>query len=321
MAVSSEELRKAMETLNISDVHIEKEQVKTIYKKLLLKWHPDSCPSGEERFYNEISAKINAAYEVIEKAYSEGLMGPDAKTFEHNYSCNYESSTSKQDANYTNNQATNSSRNYNQNTSSNNSSRSQEQSAQDVTYDSEIYDSPDLYSTLIYRYRGLNFIFLTICIIYIIKAVMKSPETDIYIEKSIINLIKGLALYYSIYWFCKSYAACFGFLIPGIVAIFTYKIITLVPMYFYNRVNVNYEWVTMLIYIAVFFIIEYFVHIKKILLTIGHTYNIKIKIQTKILSYIMLLEYAIMLIFGLYSVSLVHKFTAIRNTIMPPWYF
>ena len=294
MAVSSEELRKAMETLNISDVHIEKEQVKKIYKKLLLKWHPDSCPSGEEHFYNEISAKINAAYEVIEKAYSEGLMGPGVKILESNY---------------------------NQNTSSDNSSRSQEQSAQDVTYDSEIYDSPDLYSTLIYRYRGLNFIFLTICVIYIVKAIMKFPETNIYIEQSVLSLIKGLALYYAIYWFCKAFAACFGFLVPGITAAIIYTFLTRVPMYFYNKIDVNYEWLIMLIYIAIFFVIEYFVHIKKILLTVGRSRYIKVKMQTKIFSYILLFEYAIMLVFGLYSVSLVHKFIAIRNTIMPSWYF
>lgn len=329
MAINSEELRKAMDTLGISDIHIDREQAKKIYKKLLIKWHPDACPDSDERFYNEISAKINSAYEIIEKAYEEDLMGPNAKTLSSNsYSYNSSSSYSSDNATSSKNTYTNSNNNNNSssnNTNSNNydnsytSSNSQANPTNNDTnkYTSyEYFDSPSGLDILYFRERWLNIIFLTVCTVYIINAILKSTQTDIYIENSVINLIKFVAIYYAFYWFCKCFVACDNFLVAGIIAWLIYKATTTISMFIYNKIDPDYEWLAMLLFIAVFFLAEYFVHIKKILLT----FDIKVRNSTTFLSYLMLIEYAIMLVFGIYSVILVHKYIAIRNVIIPPWY-
>lgn len=329
MAINSEELRKAMDTLGISDIHIDREQAKKIYKKLLMKWHPDACPDSDERFYNEISAKINSAYEIIEKAYEEDLMGPNAKTLcSNSYSYNSSSSYSSDNATSSENTYTNSNNNNNSssnNTNSNNydnSYTSSNSQANPTNNDAnkytsyEYFDSPSGLDILYFRERWLNIIFLTVCTVYIINAILKSTQTDTYIENSVINLIKFVAIYYAFYWFCKCFVACDNFLIAGIIAWLIYKATTTISMFIYNKIDPDYEWLAMLLFITVFFLAEYFVHIKKILLT----FDIKVRNSTTFLSYLMLIEYAIMLVFGIYSVILVHKYIAIRNVIIPPWY-
>lgn len=317
MAVSANELKKAMDTLGISDIHIDKEQAKKIYKKLLLKWHPDACVNGDEHLYNEISAKINAAYETIEKAYEEGLMGPNVKE------TNKSSHTYKSNSNYTDvyssSKSSNSdSSNYNK-TYTDNSSKTYTSTNEKKEYVfSDYYDSADGWGIVYFRKRWLNIIFLTICLTYIINAILESPKTDIYIEKSVVNLILIVAIYYATYWFCNCLAVGGGFIISGILAWLIYKATTIISMFVYNKIGASFEWLAMLLFIALFFIAEYFIHIKKILLTLDK--KIKVKKCTTFFSYFMLLEYAIMLVFGIYSVTLVHKFETIRNVIIPPWY-
>lgn len=325
MAVSTSELKKAMDTLGISDIHIDKEQAKKIYKKLLLKWHPDACMNGEEQFYNEACAKINAAYEVIEKAYEEGLMGPkaqttkkDSYTYKSSSSCTAVYSSSKSNsankANYSRENTSSKSTYTKQNDDSKSSNSDYEE--QYTFFDN--FDSADGLDIVYFRKRWLNIIFLTICIIYICNAIIKSPMTDIYIEKSIINLIIMVAAYYAIYWSCKGLAAGVGFIVSGIIALLIFKGTTAISMSVYNKFGANFEWLAMLLFIIAFFAAEYFIHIKRILITVDK--KIKVKKHTVIFSYIMLLEYGIMLAFGIYSVILVHKFISIRNTIIPPWY-
>lgn len=326
MAVSANELKKAMDTLGISDIRIDKEQAKKIYKKLLLKWHPDSCQSGDEHFYNEISAKINAAYETIEKAYEEGLMGPSAK--EVNSSTNnsiYNKEKSRSESTYSQqNDSTKSSdnayknQNYNKAHTGKNSQTytSANDKKEYTSYD--YYDSADGWDIVYFRKRWLNIIFLTICTTYIINAILESPKTDIFIEKSVVNLILMVAIYYAIYWFCNCLAVGGGFIISGILAWLIYKATTIISMFIYNKIGASFEWLAMLLFIALFFVAEYFIHIKKILLTLDK--KIKVKKCTTFFSYFMLFEYAIILVFGIYSVTLVHKFETIRNVIIPPWY-
>ena len=79
--VSRDEVKKAMDILGITDVHVEYAYVKKVHKKLLLKWHPDSCPEGKAEEYTKRSAEINAAFDVLEKAYKIGMMGPGVKDF------------------------------------------------------------------------------------------------------------------------------------------------------------------------------------------------------------------------------------------------
>lgn len=311
MAVNSDELKKAMGILGISDIHIDREEAKKIYKKLLLKWHPDSCPSGDERLYNEICTRINAAYEIIEKAYEEGLMGPNAKVAEESYS--YKSSSSDVKA-YSGDRSNDSDK---QSTgSSSQASTSDNDKNQYAKFDD--YDSPSGWDIIYYRKRWLNIAFLSVCLMYIINAIIKSPQTDIYIEKFVINLISMLGAYYGIYWFCKALFAECGFLFSGIFAGLIYKGITFITMFIYNKFGVAYEWFAMLLFIVAFFVAEYFIHIKKILLTFD--WKIRASKYTKFFSCFMLLEYAIMLAFGIYSVVLVHKYMEIRNVIIPSWY-
>lgn len=317
MAVSSNELKKAMETLGISDIHIEKDKAKKIYKQLLLKWHPDSCPAGEERFFTEISAKINSAYEIIEQAYSEGLMGPDAKA---SYSNSNNTSSSAPENTYSSNDNKSSTEYTTKSSNTADNAKDTEKHSKTTNYSpSDYFDSPDGFDIIYYRTRGLNIIFLTVCTIYIIKAILYSPMSDIYIEKSVINLISAIALYYAIYWFCKCFWACdAAFILPGIIAFIIYRAVTAASMYVYNKIGASNEWFAMLLFIIAFFTVEYFIHIRKILLTFGRT--IKVRTSTKFFSCFMLLEYAIMFFFGLYSVALVHKYEAVRNIIIPPWY-
>lgn len=332
MAVSSNELKKAMEALGISDIYIERDQAKKIYKQLLLKWHPDSCPDGEERFYTEISAKINSAYEILEQAYNEGLMGPNAKasysdTYSYNSdksSNNYSSSTSSDNNSSSNNSSFNNnsdagSNSQNSYTSDTYGSSQKQSTKKDYYAASDYFDSPNGLDIIYYRSRWLNTIFLTICTIYIFKAILYSTKSDIYIEKSVINLISAIAIYYAVYWFCKCFWACdAGFILPGIISFVIYRVITKGSMYIYNKVGSRSEWFAMLFFIIVFFAAEYFIHIRNILLTFDKT--VSVRKSTKILSYFMMIEYAIMLCFGLYSVIFVHKCETIRNTIIPPWY-
>lgn len=79
--VSGNEVKKAMEVFGITDVHVEFAYVKKLHKQLLLKWHPDSCPEGKTEEYTKRSAEINAAFDVLEKAYKIGMMGPGVKDF------------------------------------------------------------------------------------------------------------------------------------------------------------------------------------------------------------------------------------------------
>lgn len=79
--VSGNEVKKAMDVFGITDVHVEFAYVKKIHKQLLLKWHPDSCPEGKTEEYTKRSAEINAAFDVLEKAYKIGMMGPGVKDF------------------------------------------------------------------------------------------------------------------------------------------------------------------------------------------------------------------------------------------------
>lgn len=315
MAVNSEELKKAMDTLGISDIHIDRAQAKKIYKKLLIKWHPDSCHGGNERFYNETTAKINHAYEIIEKAYEEGLIGPDVKS--NSDSRSYDLRPSRTEFNKSSREEHNSQKSDNQHKE--NSSQAYK-SADDVKQytSSDYYDSANGLDILYFRKRWLNIIFLTICTAYAINAIIKSSKTDIYIEKSVINLISMIAVYYAIYCFFWCFVACDGFFISGIISWIIYKAITFISMFFYKKFGANHEWWAMLLFIAVFFAAEYFVHIKKILLTFDR--KIKVEKVTTFFSCFMLLEYAVLLIFGIYSVALVHKNITIRNTIIPPWY-
>ena len=79
--VSGNEVKKAMDVFGITDVHVEFVYVKKLHKQLLLKWHPDSCPEGKTEEYTKRSAEINAAFDVLEKAYKIGMMGPGVKDF------------------------------------------------------------------------------------------------------------------------------------------------------------------------------------------------------------------------------------------------
>lgn len=79
--VSGNEVKKAMDVFGITDVHVEFAYVKKLHKQLLLKWHPDSCPKGKTEEYTKRSAEINAAFDILEKAYEIGMMGPDVKDF------------------------------------------------------------------------------------------------------------------------------------------------------------------------------------------------------------------------------------------------
>lgn len=81
MAVSEQDVKKAMDVFGITDVHVELSYVKKVHRKLLLRWHPDSCPEGKVEEYTKKSAEINAAFDVMEKAFKMGLMGPSAKGF------------------------------------------------------------------------------------------------------------------------------------------------------------------------------------------------------------------------------------------------
>ena len=79
--VSGNEVKEAMDVFGITDVHVEFAYVKKLHKQLLLKWHPDSCPEGKTEEYTKRSAEINAAFDVLEKAYKIGMMGPGVNDF------------------------------------------------------------------------------------------------------------------------------------------------------------------------------------------------------------------------------------------------
>lgn len=79
--VSGNEVKKAMDVFGITDIHVEFAYVKKLHKQLLLKWHPDSCPEGKTEEYTKRSAEINAAFDILEKAYEIGMMGPGVKDF------------------------------------------------------------------------------------------------------------------------------------------------------------------------------------------------------------------------------------------------
>lgn len=79
--VSGNEVKKAMDVFGITDVHVKFAYVKKLHKQLLLKWHPDSCPEGKTEEYTKRSAEINAAFDILEKAYEIGMMGPGVKDF------------------------------------------------------------------------------------------------------------------------------------------------------------------------------------------------------------------------------------------------
>lgn len=83
-------VREAMKVLGITDIHMTQQEVKIIYRKLLKKWHPDAAPDGSANLYTEKTAEINAAYDVVEKAYQNGSMGPDAKDYYGSSAGNYD---------------------------------------------------------------------------------------------------------------------------------------------------------------------------------------------------------------------------------------
>ena len=92
-----DEVKKAMNVLGITEINTEYAYVKKVHKKLLVKWHPDSCPDGKTEEYTKKSAEINAAFDVLTKAYDLGMMGPGAKEYSES------TSTGKTDSTKTNN--------------------------------------------------------------------------------------------------------------------------------------------------------------------------------------------------------------------------
>lgn len=74
-------VREAMKVLGITDIHMTQQEAKKIYHALIKKWHPDRCTLEERDLYTDKTAEINAAYDVIERAYQNGTMGPDAKDY------------------------------------------------------------------------------------------------------------------------------------------------------------------------------------------------------------------------------------------------
>lgn len=79
--VNRDDVKKAMNVLGITDIHVELTYVKKVHKRLLIRWHPDSCPEGMVEEYTKKSAEINSAFDVLVEAYDLGLMGPGAEDF------------------------------------------------------------------------------------------------------------------------------------------------------------------------------------------------------------------------------------------------
>lgn len=159
--VSENEVKKSMDVLGITDVHVEFTYVKKVHKKLLLKWHPDSCPEGKTEEYTKRSAEINAAFDVLEKAYKVGMIGPGVKDFRETSSerANDKAKTSSgssynqsnRTSNYKSTNGTNngsSSKNTNSTTESNNST-------QENTTNTSSHQNQNAYDTYTY-YRDLH---------------------------------------------------------------------------------------------------------------------------------------------------------------------
>lgn len=110
--IRNEDIKKAMSVLGITDIHTEYAYVKKVHKKLLLKWHPDTCSADKVEEYTRKCAEINAAFDVLEKAYELGMMGPGAKDFTESSNENSSNETNTNtESSYTHTNDTNSSDN------------------------------------------------------------------------------------------------------------------------------------------------------------------------------------------------------------------
>lgn len=184
--VSVDEIKKAMDVFGITDVHVEFTYVKKVHKKLLVKWHPDSCPDGNVEEYTRKSAEINAAFDVLSKAYDLGLMGPGAKEFSEtsneketntntssgsSYSYSNNTSSSSHANGYSSSGNTNSTKQNNTNTYSNNyqsQSTYNEYSYYEATNEKRTYVRMNNYFLI---FNGIcNFIFYAICLRYIYRS-------------------------------------------------------------------------------------------------------------------------------------------------------
>lgn len=142
--VSGNEVKKAMDVLGITDVHVEFTYVKKVYKKLLLKWHPDSCPEGKTEEFTRRSAEINAAFDVLEKAYKIGMMGPGVKDFRETSSERADDKTkTSSGSSYTQSNRTS---NYNSMNGANNGSSSKNTNSTTSSYSSRQDNTTNSYS-------------------------------------------------------------------------------------------------------------------------------------------------------------------------------
>lgn len=153
--VSGNEVKKAMDVLGITDVHVEFTYVKKMHKKLLLKWHPDSCPEGKTEEYTKRSAEINAAFDVLEKAYKIGMMGPGVKDFrEASSERTNDKTTTSSGSSYTQSNSTNGTNN-GSSSKNTNSTTGSNSSRQDNTTNSYSNNNQNSYDTYSY-YRDLH---------------------------------------------------------------------------------------------------------------------------------------------------------------------
>ena len=173
--VSGDDVKKAMDVLGITDVHADFAYVKKVHKRLLVKWHPDSCPKGKTEEYTKRSAEINAAFDVLEKAYKIGMMGPGAKDFR-------ETSNEKETNTNTNKGSfysyTNNTKQGNTNTYRNNyqsQSTYNTYSYYEETKERERRAYEKMYNDFLIFNGICNFIFYAICIKHIYRSL---TETD-----------------------------------------------------------------------------------------------------------------------------------------------
>lgn len=210
--VSGNEVKKAMDVLGITDVHADFTYVKKVHKKLLLKWHPDSCPEGKTEEYTKRSAEINAAFDVLEKAYKIGMMGPGVKDFRETTSekADYKTNTSS-GSSYTQSNRTSSYNSTNgtnngsssKNTNSTTDSSNSKQDNTTNTYSNDYQYTYDTYWNYRYHHKRMNnrylihnavwnFIFYAICFKHIYRIF---TETDLEYK---IMYIKETPYYFSV---------------------------------------------------------------------------------------------------------------------------
>ena len=53
---------------DFDDNKINKQTLKNIYRKLVLKYHPDKAPQGEQEKYKLITQAINESYQILNDA-------------------------------------------------------------------------------------------------------------------------------------------------------------------------------------------------------------------------------------------------------------